>query len=329
MQLKRCYVYFFNANAEILKNLNISKARGAGEVKACYSAFSFNAATCFAEGVVEFDEQVWINKLEEHLAMQGAACITILTFAHNDNNQSAGAALARVWKSAKAPGFELITQGECNAKLLAKAEEITQEDESAESGTALDEKMQAAFKQSLLEMKETSQKSLVLQEEINEKMATVATKEDLVVVATKSDLAEVATKEDIAKSQGELTTMRKRAEHAEKFSFVVRGQLGGEESKKAKSLRRELEASHNENEKLKRQMTERDLMDAERNNRLEAMYLMEAERNNRMDARLGRMEACLGLVNERDSRREYHDKRLEEIIGRMEEALDQLSSPDI
>ena len=206
MQLKRCYVYFFNANAEILKNLNISKARGAGEIKASYSAFSFNAATCFAEGVVEFDEQVWINKLEEHLAMQGAACITILTFTNNDNNQSAGAALARVWKSAKALGFELITQGECNAKLTAKAEEITREDESAESGTALDEKMQAAFKQSLLEMKETSQKSLVLQEEINEKMATVATKEDLVVVATKSDLAEVATKEDIAKSQGELTT---------------------------------------------------------------------------------------------------------------------------
>ena len=95
------------------------------------------------------------------MAEQGTTCITILTFANNDNNQSAGAALARVWKSSKASGFELVTQGACNAKLLAKAEEITQEDESAESGHALDEKMQAAFKQSLALQ--------ALQGEINEK----------------------------------------------------------------------------------------------------------------------------------------------------------------
>jgi len=179
-QRQRFYAAFFNANAEIVKNLNIPKARGAGEFVASYSGFSLNATTGFAEGVVEFDEQVWSNKLEERLAEQGAACITILTFANNDNNQSAGAALARVWKSAKGPGFELVTHGKCNARLLAKAEEITLEDKQKEKeiDKECEEKIQAGLKQ-----------SLALQEEIKEKMVT---KDDLAEVekslATKDDL---------------------------------------------------------------------------------------------------------------------------------------------
>jgi len=167
-QRQRFFATFFNANAEIVKNLNIPKARGAGEFVASYSEFSLNTSIGSAEGVVEYSEKIWSDRLEEHLAEQGAACITILTFANNDNNQSAGAALARVWKSAKAPGFELVTRGECKAKLLAKAEEITQEDESAESGPALDEKMQVAFSQ-----------SLTLQQEMKDCMAT---KDDLIKI---------------------------------------------------------------------------------------------------------------------------------------------------
>ena len=127
-QRQRFFATFFNANAEIVRNLNIPKARGAGEFVASYSEFSLNTSIGSAEGVIEFDEQVWSNRLEEHLAMQGAACITIITFACNDNNQSAGAALARVWKSAKKPGFSLITRGQCNVRLLAKANEISMGD---------------------------------------------------------------------------------------------------------------------------------------------------------------------------------------------------------
>jgi len=140
-----------------------------------------NQTTGFTEGLVEFEEQIWNNALEEHLDKQGAACITLLTFQNNDKNESAGAALARVWKSAKGSGFDLFTQGECNAKLHAKAKEILQEDESAESGPALDEKMQAAFKL-----------SFALQEKMNE---TMVTKDDLAKVgeamATKDDLTKI------------------------------------------------------------------------------------------------------------------------------------------
>ena len=200
MKLKRCYVSFFNATQEIVGNMSFPKSRGEGDYLAAYSDFALNQTTGFAEGLVEFEEQVWNNALEEKLAVKGAACITILTFTHNDNNQSAGAALARVWKSAKASGFELVTRGECNAKLLAKAEEIMQEDESAESGPALDEKMQAAFSQ-----------SLTLQQEMKDCMAT---KDDLIKIDETVDAISfnMATKDDISKmdaaTQNLIATMK-------------------------------------------------------------------------------------------------------------------------
>ena len=357
-QRQRFYAAFFNANAEIVKNLNIPKARGDGEFVASYSGFSLNATTGFAEGVVEYSEKIWSDKLEEHLAEQGAACITILTFANNDNNQSAGAALARVWKSAKAPGFELVAHGECNARLLAKAEEIMLEDKQKEKeiDEECGEKIQAGLKQSLAlqeEMNEkmvtkdllkdtvagvatkgelaivgeTSQKSLALQETLKDTVAAVATKGELAIVGEtsqkslalqetlKDTVAGVATKDDVAKSQEELTKMRERAEHAENFSFVKRGQLGAEESKKVKSLRREMEMKDKEIAKLRRQMNDRDKKDAERDNHIQ-------ERNTRVDAHIARTEQFIGQMEDRDRRREESDGTLREILGRLERALE-------
>ena len=294
-QRQRFFATFFNANAEIVKNLNISKARGGGEFVASYSEFSLNTTTGFAEGVVEYSEKIWSDKLEEHLAEQGAACITILTFAHNDNNQSAGAALARVWKSAKGPGFEMVSRGECNARLLAKAEEITLEDakQEKEAAKAFDEKTQAVMTQTLLDVKET-----------------MVTKDVL-----KDTVAGVATKEDVAKSQEELTKMRERAEHAENFSFVKRGQLGAEESEKTKSLRMELEMKDREIANLKRQMTARDRNDAERDNHIR-------ERDMRVEAHISRTEQFIKQMEDSACRREESDGILREILGRLERGLE-------
>ena len=74
-QRQRYYVSFFNATAEIVKNFNIPKARGAGEFIACYSEFSLNATTGFAEGLVEFDEQVWSNPLRLAYASRNRAAL--------------------------------------------------------------------------------------------------------------------------------------------------------------------------------------------------------------------------------------------------------------
>jgi len=198
---KRYYVSFFNATADIVGNLTIPMTRGAGDVKASYSDFSLNATTGFTEGLVEFTDQIWNYKLEEHLAEQGAACITILTFQNNDNNQSAGAALARVWKAGKQPGFEQVTRGNCNAKLLAKAQEMVKEDEKnqAAAGQLFDAKTQECIKLSL----ETMQATMVTKDDLTKMDETLdelnfklATKDDL----TKMDKITQQHMDDIKKS---------------------------------------------------------------------------------------------------------------------------------
>jgi len=150
---------------------------------------------------VDFADNVWSNKLGEHLAEQGAACITILTFQNNDNNQSAGAALARVWKAGKQPGFEQVTRGNCNAKLLAKAQEMVKEDEKnqAAAGQLFDAKTQECIKLSL----ETMQATMVTKDDLTKMDETLdelnfklATKDDL----TKMDKITQQHMDDIKKS---------------------------------------------------------------------------------------------------------------------------------
>lgn len=352
MQLKRCYINLFNASRDIIGNITYSKARGAGDIQSSYSVFAFNSITGFAEGIMDFDDKIWSDKLAEGLYQQGAACITILTFQHNDNNQSAGTALARVWKAAKAPGFDLITRGECNARLLAKAKEIMAEDEKAEAAEhAFDAKTQAVLKESLQELKEnmvtkgdlarvgealaTKDDLTKIDETVDEMSLKMATKEDLNNMVTKEDLTSMITKEDLSKveesmitkddlviTQDELKRMRERAEHAEHLSFVLRGQLGAEDSKKVRSLRKEVELGKKENEKLKRQMADRDRMEAEKDQKLQ-------ERLNDIGAGIERMEKRLKFMEERDSLREERESRLLEILGRMEEELDALSTRDL
>jgi len=166
-------------------NMDIPKARGTGVFKALYSDFCINQAAGFTEGIVEYTEQVWSNKLEEHLIQQGAASITILTFQHNDNNQSAGAALARIWKSAKKSGFDLVTSGECNVKLLEKANEIMQEEATAAlANSGIDEKTQEAIKQSLA-MQEEIKEMMVTKDELNKLDETTQAN----ILKVKEDLA--------------------------------------------------------------------------------------------------------------------------------------------
>ena len=386
IKIKRYYVSFFNATYEIVENISLPKVKGDGCYPVIFSGFALNSTTGFAEGIIEFEDQIWSNALQEYFVQHDAACITVLTFQHNDHNQSAGTALSRVWKTAKGPGFDLITRGECNAKLLAKAKEIMAEDEKAKAAEhAFDAKTQAALKVSLDELKEnmvtkgdlarvgealaTKDDLSKIDETVDEMSLKMATKEDLTGMATKEDLNSMVTKEDLSKVEGfmitkedlsnmatkfdlskvgetlvtkddlskvgdnlatkddlaltqdELKRMRERAEHAEHLSFVLRGQLGAEDSKKVRSLRKEVEVGKKENEKLKRQMVDRDRMEAEKDQKMQ-------ERLNDISAGVERMEKRLKFMEERDSLREERESRLLEILGRMEEELDALSTRD-
>jgi len=93
--------------------------------------------------------------------------------------------------------------------------------------------------------------------------------------------------------------------------------LGAEESKKTKSLRRELEMKDREIAKLKRQMTDRDKKDAERDNHIR-------ERDMRVDAHISRTEQFIKQMEERDSRMKDSDIRREEIEGILRKILGRL-----
>ena len=281
---------------------------------------------------MDFSENVWSNRLEEHLVQQGAACITILTFQHNDNNQSAGAALARVWKAAKEPGFQQIKRGECNPRLLSKAQEIFQEDEKAADDQMLAEKTQEAIKLSLKEMSDKMVTKEDLKQEIikthehsshdtGKVLESISLVEDSVKKTIVEDTGKLLdsintveenVKKTIAEDRVDTARMLQRTEQAERISHEMSGRVGGETSRRVRSLKRELAASHQENAKLRRQMQDRDKMMAERDNRLnERLGRLEAslvERDNRVYERLGRMEVS----------QVERDNRLDGRLGRIE-----------
>ena len=158
--VKRCYVSFFNADETLVENFSIPKSRGPGNFSIPFQNFAWNADTLVAEGFLEFNDQVYTTTIHERLAELGARSIAVMTFQNNDNNHSAASALNRVRTVAKSDGFVSVVRGTCNAKLLAKADELLAE-EKQEKNAEFDEKTQAAMKL-----------SLEMTEEIKSNMAT-------------------------------------------------------------------------------------------------------------------------------------------------------------
>jgi hypothetical protein len=233
LRFKRCGVYLFNATRAM-----VSPPR----TTALYSAFSLNLATGFAEGIFEFKDQVWSHQLQASLAEQGAACITILPLP--GGIESAGATMARVWKAARRPGFELVTHGECNLKLLAKAKEIAE--------------------QNLMRQ---------WMQEINEKMAT---------------------KEDVALTQQRCIQGMSRLMVS--ISSVEQAMIDATESgRSAKCLRLDMETVQRENERLKRQLRDKDRRMEERLQRMEDMQTKIAETLNQLLADSSRCDMICRL----------------------------------
>ena len=151
----------YNAQEDMLYNFKLPKGKGSGDMSLQYKAFAFNESMTVAEGILEFQETVLSSRLEDQFESLGASCITIATFQHNDNNHSAASALNRVTKLASSPGFKLITTGLCNAKLLAKANELAEKDQPKMNAAEFDEKTKAVLEHT---------KSVA--ESISEKMVT-------------------------------------------------------------------------------------------------------------------------------------------------------------
>jgi hypothetical protein len=146
----------FSASQDLVENLTIPKLRnGCGEFSIQFKLFSWNPESGCVEGFLEFSESVWTNVLKDRLAALGAGSIDVMIFQKNDGNHSAASALNRVRSVAKSEGFVEVVRGECNVKLLKKADELAEAEVSAaEMECEFAEKTQAALQLSIKEQGE-------------------------------------------------------------------------------------------------------------------------------------------------------------------------------
>jgi hypothetical protein len=104
---------------------------GRGGFPIQFQLFAWSQESGCAEGFLDFSEVLWTNVLKDRLAALEACSITVVTFQKNDRNHSAASALNRVRSIAKSEGFVEVVRGECNIKLLKKADELAEAKASA------------------------------------------------------------------------------------------------------------------------------------------------------------------------------------------------------
>ena len=136
----------YNADQDFLSGFSMQKARGAGPVQILHSSFAFNEGSGAAEGYMEFHDQIWSNNLIDRFEEFGATSVDVMTFLNNDGNHSAASAYNRVRKVASNPGFTLITTGRANAKLLAKANDLLENEKPTKSTSQEFDKTHASIK---------------------------------------------------------------------------------------------------------------------------------------------------------------------------------------
>ena len=85
---------------------------------------AFDRASFSGDFYISYEERVHEHKIVEAFENAGAGSVYIQTFDNDDNNESASAALLRVWDTAaKNNPEDRFTKGECNVALRKKTEE--------------------------------------------------------------------------------------------------------------------------------------------------------------------------------------------------------------
>ena len=142
----------FNIDMEMVQNLVIKKARNAGDFNIKFIHAALNKESYSAEIFIEFEESIRVSTLISQLESKGACQVNVITFKHNDANESASSALLRVWMAAEKTGYEHM-KGEANKDLWDKTQhkydaEMQKKEENEKNQAKLDE----GIKQSLAEV---------------------------------------------------------------------------------------------------------------------------------------------------------------------------------
>ena len=137
---------------EMVQNLVIKKARNAGDFNIKFIHAALNKESYSAEIFIEFEESIRVSTLISQLESKGACQVNVITFKHNDANESASSALLRVWMAAEKTGYEHM-KGEANKDLWDKTQhkydaEMQKKEENEKNQAKLDE----GIKQSLAEV---------------------------------------------------------------------------------------------------------------------------------------------------------------------------------
>ena len=168
-----------------MENLTIPKMRKGGEdVSIRFQSFAWNQESGHAEGFIEVHDTVSTKVLMERLTELGATCTGIVTFPNRDGDKTAASALNRVKSLSKSDGYVEVVRGECNAKLLKKAEELAEaERAAAELNHEFSEKTAAAIKLSLEETKESMSQVKETVTAMGEKITSAAKYEERLITS--------------------------------------------------------------------------------------------------------------------------------------------------
>jgi len=135
-------------NPIFAESFKYPKSKGGGEFTINYMAASLNKEAESGEFFFEFDEIVWEHKLAQCFEKLGAGQVSIVTFQHNDGNESASNALLRLHTS----NGVLYERGTCPPALKDKLEAKLAEHAKKSESKEFDEKTNAALKQSLADI---------------------------------------------------------------------------------------------------------------------------------------------------------------------------------
>jgi len=136
----------------LVQNLVIKKARNAGDFKIKYIHAALNKESYSAEIFLEMEESIRICNLIAQFEEKGVRQVNVITFKHNDANESASSALLRVWMSAEKTGYEHM-KGNANKELWDKTQmKYDAEMQKQEENEKNQVKLEAGIKQSLEEV---------------------------------------------------------------------------------------------------------------------------------------------------------------------------------
>lgn len=217
MKIKRVYIFCFNVSPEFATAFKFPKVRSSGDWQINYLEASFNKDAECGEFFIEFDDQVYEDRLVECFEAQGAGEVCTVTFKHNDGEESAVNALLRVVGH---EGRPRVTRGTCPESLqkaLRKKQQEEAERKKYYTQQEYDEKSKIAEKRSLDEMKESLQSQTVKLEKIESDVQLQAAD----VVDIKNGVCGV-----IPDYQKKITNLEEALAHKTKLCDRIEGQKG-------------------------------------------------------------------------------------------------------